>query len=182
MDGENTAFLKVQNQSIALFDQIDDLGTHKPIGLLQKTSIIQVDTIFYREIYRDTTKSWFLTFNVWYAITINGKEYYTDYKIHDFIGFKNVLDKYNQELLIVSQSTGYDDYYDMGYPNYFFVAVINSDKKLIYESKILDFDYGEEFWEPEFVDTRYIEEGFEFTINGFESEYKAVWTGTKLKD
>ena len=120
---DNSAFLKVENKVIALFDRVNDLGTTKPIGVLAKSSVIQVDTIFYNEIYKDTTKEWFLTFNVWYAITINGQKYYTDYKIHDFIALRKNLDKYNQEFLLVSQSTGYDDYYDIGYPNHFFVVI-----------------------------------------------------------
>lgn len=179
-DGERTAFLKVENNVIALFDEIYVSGTSKPVGVLTKTSIIQVDTIFYREIYNDTTKEWLLTFNVWYAITINGQQYYTDYKVHDFIAYKMKLDKYSQELLLISQSTGYDEFYDNGYPNYFFVAVLNNRNELIYESKILDFDYGDEFWEPEFVIASMTEKGFEFTISGLEKKCNAIWSGKNL--
>ena len=180
VDGDKTAFLKVENKVIALFDKINDLGTSKPVGVLAKTSVIQVDTIFYREIYKDTTKEWFLTFNVWYAITINGQHYYTDYKIHDFIGYKKNLDKFSQELLLVSQNTGYDEFYDNGYPNYFFVAVLNNKNELIYNSNILDFDYGDEFWEPEFVTAQMTDNGFQFTINGLDKKFNAIWTGKDL--
>ena len=110
---DNSAFLKVKGKVIALFDRVNDKGTAKPVGVLTKTSFIQVDTIFYKEIFKDTTKEWSLTFNVWYAITINGKQYYTDYKIHDFIALQKKMPKYNQEFILVSQSTGYDEYYDL---------------------------------------------------------------------
>lgn len=180
IDGEQTAFLKIENKAIALFDKINDSGASKPVGVLTKTSVIQVDTIFYREIYKDTTKEWFLTFNVWYAITINGQQYYTDYKVHDFIGYKKKLDKYNQKLLLVSQNTGYDEFYDNGYPNYFFVAILNNKNELIFDSKILDFDYGDEYWEPEFVTTQMTDKGFEFIINGLNNNFKAIWSGKDL--
>lgn len=176
IDRENTAFLKVEDNVIALFENVNDKGINKPVGILTKTSVIEVDTVFYREIYKDPTKEWFLTFNVWYAITINGQKFYTDYKIHDFIAFEKKLDKFNQEFLLVSQNTGYDGYYDVGYPEYFFVLVLNAKKSMVYESKILDFENGDEFWEPDYVKTQFTDNGFEFVID----KYKAVWTGKDL--
>lgn len=181
---DNSAFLKVQDKVIALFDRVNDKGTAKPIGVLTKTSVIQVDTIFYKEIFKDTTKEWSLTFNVWYAITINGQQYYTDYKVHDFIALQKEMPKYNQEFLLVSQNTGYDEYYDNGYPNHFFVAVLNDKNEIIYNSEILDFDYGDEFWDAELmssVSTEMTENGFEFKLSGLEDNFKGIWTGKELK-
>lgn len=180
----NTAFLKVQDKVIALYDRLNDSGTINPIGVLTKTSIIQIDTIFYKNIFKDTTKEWSLTFNVWYAITINGQKYYTDYKIHDHIALREKLDKYNQELLLVSQSTGYDEYYDKGYPNHFFVVVLNENNDIIYESEILEFNYGNEFWDAELmgsVSTKMTEKGFEFKLYGLEDNLNRIWTGKELK-
>jgi hypothetical protein len=180
----NTSFLKIEQKGIALFNSINDLAKIKPIGILQESSVIQIDTIFYKEIYKDTTKEWSLSFNVWYAITINGKQYYTDHKIHDFVAFKMNLDKFNQEFLVVSQSTGYDEYYDKGYPNQFFIAILNDNKEMIYDSEILNFDYGEEFWDNErmsSLETEFTENGLEFTLIGVDSIYKGIWSGKELR-
>ena len=180
----NSAFLKVQDNAIALFDRINDKGTTKPLGVLTQTSVIQVDTVFYREIYRDTSKEWMLTFNVWYAITLNGEQYYTDYKIHDFIGLQEELAKYNQQFLLVAQSTGYDDYYDRGYPNHFFAVILNDNFDMSYNSEIFNFDYGEEFWDVELmrsVETEMTEKGFEFKLYGIEDNFEGIWTGSELK-
>ena len=137
-----TALLHPKNETIALFDRINDKGIAQPVGVLSTVSFIQVDTIFYREIFKRPTKEWSLTFNVWYAITLNGQQYYTDYKIHDRLSFKKELDEHQQTFLLISQSTGYDEYYDIGYPNYFFVIVLNENDEMVYKSEILDFDYG----------------------------------------
>jgi len=184
VDKENIAFLKVTDNEIVLFDQINDLGTKKPIGLLTETSIIEVDTIFYNEIYNDPTKDWYLTFNVWYAIKINGRTFYTDYKIHDRIAYQKEINDFNQKFLLISQSTGYDEYYDRGYPNYFFIAVLNQENEMIFNSSILDFDYDDEFWDAELmgtVKTKMNESGFEFTLHGPNESYTATWTGKELK-
>ena len=177
---KNPAFIKVKNKAIALFDRINDLGTTKPLGVLTKTSVVQVDTIFYKEIYKDATTKNNLTFNVWYAISINGKHYYTDYKIHDCIAYRQKIDNLNQEFLLISQSTGYDEYYDNGYQNYFFVAILNDNQELIYTSDFLDFDYGYEFYDESTVSTKITMKGLEFTIYGSDSEFKGIWTGKKL--
>jgi len=181
---ENTAFLKVNGKVIALFDRINDLGTAKSVGVLTKTSAIQVDTIFYNGIFKDTTKEWSLTHNVWYAITLNEKKYYTDYKIHDYVALKKNLPTFNQEFLLVAQSTGYDGYYDIGYPNFFFVVVLDEKNEIMFDSKILDFDYGDEFWDAELmgsVSTETTDKGFEFKLYGIEEKIEVVWTGKEIK-
>ena len=92
---KNIGFLKVTNKPIGLFQNINDNGEQKAIGLLKESSIIQVDSVFYREIFHDTSKKgWFTTFNVWYALTINNQKYYTDYKVHDFIAYHETISTY----------------------------------------------------------------------------------------
>ena len=181
---EGVAFIKVNGTGVALFDNINDSGTEKSSYVLTKTSVVKVDTIFYNEIFKDPAKEWALTFNVWYAITINGRSYYTDYKIHDFLAFELEYPKYNQEFLLVSQSTGYDDFYDIGYPNYFFIVILDEKNEMIFESEILDFDYGDEFWDEISMSsaTKLTERGLEFSIIGLEEEYKGIWNGKKLEN
>lgn len=177
---ENTAFLKVGKSAIQLFDKINDAGNSKPVAQLTKTSVVRVDTVFYREIYKDTTKEWFLTFNVWYAITINGKHYYTDAKIHDLIAYWKKIRDYKQEFLLIAQNTGYDELYDSGYPNNFFVVILNEKQELMFESDILELDFGNEYWEDETVEIQMTKNGFEWTLHGLGSYYKAIWTGKEM--
>lgn len=182
-NAENTAFLYV-DKAIVLFNTMNEKGLFGTVGLLRETSAIQLDTIFYNEIFKDTTKNSSLTFNVWYAITINGKQYYTDYKIHDFVALRKKMDKYDQELLLIAQNTGYDIYYDKGYPNQFFAITLNSDNEIIYKSDILKFNYGDEFWDHELMNhvSGYMtKKGFELTLFGIE-DYKGIWTGEELID
>ncbi len=183
-DSLNVGFIYVDKNVIALFDRINDKGDRKPVGVLTKTSIVKVDTIYYNEIYVDTTKGWFVTFNVWYAVKINGTKYYTDYQIHDRIIYKADLSKFRQKFLLIAQSTGYDFSFAVGYPNNFFISILNQKNEIVYSSKILDFDYGDEFWSKEFLSTRVESRGFVFTIKGMENgakkDYSAEWTGKEL--
>jgi hypothetical protein len=183
-NGKNTAFLKVQDKVIALFDQINDKGEIDPVGVLTKTSVVQVDTIFYNEIFSNTTEKWSLTFNVWYAIKINDQTYYTDYKIHDFVSLQKSIPQYSQKFLLVAQSTGYEEYYDKGYPNLFFIVILNDKDEIAYDSDILDFNYGDEFLDEKLmwtVSTKMTAKGFEFKINGLDETFEGVWTGSELK-
>jgi hypothetical protein len=180
---ENTAFIYVGDEPVGLFDRVNNHGDLKPVGFLKETSIVEIDTIFYNAIYQDTTKDWFVTFDVWYALKINGQQFFSDYQIHSFIAYKTDLEQLNQKFLLVAQSTGYDYYYDLGYPNKFFVAVLDENNLIKYTSKIINFDYGDEFWEPEIgtINVEMTNEGFSFTINGIDDSYSATWTGEELK-
>jgi len=182
-DSKNIAFLHIQNKKIALFEKMPKNGIQKKLGYLKETSIIEIDTIFYNRIYNDQTKEWSLTFDVWYGFRINGECYYADFKTHDFISYKSELKQFDQKFILVSQNTGYDEYYDNGYPEYFFVMILNTDNKIVYTSELLDFNYGDEFWESEFnVKTSYMDNGnFKFTIIGIDEKYTGIWNGKELK-
>lgn len=180
-DSEQVGFIYIDDKVVALYDQINDKGIEKPVGVLIKTSIVEVDTIFYNEIYKDTIKEWFVTFNVWYAIKINGIKYYTDYQIHDRFVYKADLTTFEQKFLLIAQSTGYDYSFAAGYPNNFFIAILKKNGEVIYSSKIIDFDYGDEFWSEEFLSTKIGIENFVFTIKGAKKDYTGEWTGKELR-
>ena len=151
--------------------------------MLTETSVSKIDTSFYNEIYKDNNHDWRLTFNVWYAVEINGRIFYTDYKVHNNIAHQEDLPLFSQNFLLVAQSTGYDEFYDNGYPEHFFVVVLDEGNQIIFESSILEFSYGDEFWDVEFmnsVETENTNEGFQFTIHGIEEDFSATWTGEKL--
>ena len=181
--GEKMAFIYVGEKVVALFDCINDDGQAREVGVLAHTSIVEVDSIFYREIFRDPDpkKPWSLTFNVWYAIKINGKKYYTDYKIHDFVAMQLEMKLYHQKMLVVAQSTGYDEFYDNSYPNEFFPVVLDEKDEIIFQSAILDFDYRDEFW-AEDVTSHQDEKGFHVVIGtpNYNST-SATWDGKSLK-
>ncbi|WP_108809097.1 hypothetical protein [Aquimarina spinulae] len=84
---------------------------------------------------------------------------------------------------LVSQNTGYDEFYDNGYPEYFFVIILDTKNQIVFISKLLDFNYGDEFWESEFnVKISYKENGnFKFTIIGLDEKYTGIWNGQELK-
>ncbi|KXX69471.1 hypothetical protein [Flammeovirga sp. SJP92] len=178
---ENICFIKVPETGIILFQSFDFMK--EPIGLLNKTSIVELDSIYYQEIFNKSENSWSLTFNVWYAVSINGAKYYTDYKIHNSIAYTEIIKEYNQKLLLISESTGYDQYYDLGYPGNFFVVILDNENNILFESNILDFNYGDEFWEPELTETvtsKMTEKGFGIKIIGLNEEFNGMWNGKEL--
>ena len=182
-ESKEVAFLQIQDKKIVLFDRIGKDSGQKAIGFLNESTIVEIDTIFYNRIYKDPTKDWFLTFDVWYGLRIDGNCYYTDFKIHDFIAYETKLKEFDQKFFLVAQNTGYDGLYDNGYPEYFFVVVLNSENQIVFQSKLLDFNYGDEFWESEFNITTEINKNgnFEFTILGIDESYSGIWTGNELK-
>jgi hypothetical protein len=175
----NVCFIHLGNHHhITLFSEIpnDDL---LPVAILKENSIVEVDTVFYLDIFDDATIDWHITFNVWYEIKINGRKYHTDYKPHDFMAFKTTLDIYDQTFLIVAQSTGYDYYYNNGYLNHFFAVVIDSENKIVFTSSILDVDFNDEYWKQEggAITTKFENGEFSFTIIGDRKKISAKWDG-----
>jgi len=179
---DKTALIFPPQQGILLFK--DRLIKSLPKKILKPT-LVQVDTIFYNQIYQLDSGTLY-SFDVWYAVKINGDTYYMDYQPQDFLAFQQKLPDHKQLLTIYGQSTGYDNYYANDYPNNFHVVVFSikdNTMKIFYCSDQLPFDYEDEFWDvPESMKYQYIadKKELEFEIYGTPN-YKAKWTGKTLK-
>jgi len=174
-------FIYLNDKKITLFKSIATDNKISPAGILDETSIVEVDTIYYINTFEDSTDTWNVTFNVWYAININEVKYYIDYKIHDRYLFTENIDFLNQKIALIAESTGYDFTYDIGYPENFFVAIFNLTDELVYISKPLEFNYNDEYWVPELAITDIKNENnlFQFTLNG-ENKLEVIWNGKEL--
>ena len=142
-------------EPIALFNNRYPTTKRDVAGIFEGGSLVEVDTVFYNTVYADSDETpmsfnkWYslngvsLTYDVWYAIKINGKKYYTDYKLHDNIEYSRYLLAKEQILLIYAQDTGYDGLYDRGYPDFYEVIVLGKSSapevwEQIYRSPKLD--------------------------------------------
>ncbi|MFT5970084.1 MAG: hypothetical protein ACI8ZO_000589 [Flavobacteriales bacterium] len=77
-----------------------------------------------------------------------------------------------------------DGYYDTGYPNFFFVVVLDEKNEIVFDSKILDFDCGDEFCDAELMGSlskETTDKGFEFMLYRIEEKIEVVWTGKEIK-
>ena len=178
---KTSGLIYVDKKPIYLFDRINDNGKSKPVGVLTQTSFIDIDTIYFNEIYKRPTEKWFVTFNVWYAIKINGKKYYTDYQTHN-VAFEKEIKNNNQKFLLSSQSTGYDFYMDLGYPEHFFAIFLDHKNNMIFESKEFDFVCGDEFWQEDYGSIKVVENKtvFTFTLFGYKNKIVGQWNGKTL--
>lgn len=170
----DTTFLEKQNvmylaneKPIALFSKMNNVATNDVAGVLNQSTLVTVDSIYYNNRYIDsedapmTLQQWYdltendnnyflthpISYVVWYVLNINGKKYYTDYKLHDMIEYKLYMPTKRQLLLLCSQSTGYDGGYDLGYPDYYVIVVLEEGKdgwKEVYRSHQLDLNNGGE--------------------------------------
>ncbi|PKG43701.1 hypothetical protein [Psychroflexus sp. MES1-P1E] len=179
-------FIKISESSVVLFDS-HNVEIMKPIGKIERTTQVKIDSTFFKEIYRDYSKPWSISFNVWNKITINGKSYYTDYDIHDSQDIEDIK-QLNQKVLIIGQNTGYDYSYHMGYPEYYFLLFLNKSNEVIFESEILDIRIGDEFaMKGDFLKTNWSEKTENFEITFFkqlEAERKELeihWNGKEIK-
>jgi hypothetical protein len=178
------AFLFPLQSGILLFNS-KNLTRQSIAGKLSAASLARVDTIFYNQAYRSSTDSTF-TFDIVYALSINQKTYYTDFRPHDFVPFKDPLKDLNQVLMLAGQSTGYDMYADNGYPDHFHIVVFSNagnSIKLFFDSKQLPFHYEDEFWEDETSMKSSYHSGkkeLSIEIEG-KPRYKAIWNGMELK-
>lgn len=151
---------------------------------LTKPTLIQIDTIFYNQIYQRDSGG-LISFDVWYAFKINGATYYMDYQPQNFLAFQYKLPDHKQLFTIYGQSTGYDYSYDNGYPNNFHVVVFSIKDHMMtmyYYSSQLPVDYEDEFWElKSSMKYQYIgdKKTLEFEIYG-KPNYHAIWTGKTL--
>lgn len=193
------------DKPIALFTKTGNVTTSDIAGVLTTSTLVDVDTIFYNAIYIDAKEApmsmqqWSdlvsndgdyytkypLTYNVWYAININNKKYYTDHKLHDFIEFSTYIPSKNQILLVCSQSTGYDGVYDLGYPDFYYVLILQKDKdgwKQLYRSEQLDLNDGGsgEYGLSELYPREVTKKGGNIEIN-FADFFTVIWTGKTVK-
>ena len=88
---KNVGQLLINKQPIILFKNAEPSSENDVSGILYESSIILVEEVQYRGIYKDPNVNWKVTFDVWYKIKINEYTYYTDYQIHDFIAFKKIF-------------------------------------------------------------------------------------------
>lgn len=178
-------FIKINGQPIVLFDSHDS-DNLQPVAIVKETIQVVVDSILHKEIYRDFSQSWSVSYNVWNRIIIDGKAYYTDYNLHDS-DIILPIEPFNQKVLIVGQNTGYDYGYHLGYPEYYFLLFLNDQNEVLYESDILDITFGDEFGMPEdFLKTNWNQNNrcFEITFfNQFVNPKKTIlasWNGRSL--
>jgi len=174
---------------IVLFNTMNPQTEKDVAGILLSGSLILCDTVFYNSIYtEDPENSLLFTWDVWYALTINEKTYYTDYKIHDYRAYKVFLPGKKQIFTIFAESTGYDDIYDVGYPDNFRVVVFEKTKnspywKQIYCSQSLDLNSGgyEEFWDSDYF-PHTIDANGNLTIIFMKDgeDYPLIWDGKDL--
>lgn len=179
-------FIKIAQEPVVLFDSHHP-NTMQPIAIVKETIQVEVDSVLYKEIYRDFTKPWSVSFNVWNRIIVDGKAYYTDYDLHDS-QMMLPIEQLNQKVLIVGQNTGYDYGYHLGYTEYYFLLFLNKENEVIYESDIIDITFGDEFGRLEdFIKTNWNNntKGFEITLfNQFVQDKKTViliWNGKNLR-
>lgn len=193
-------------EPIALFKNMHPDSKEDVAGIFGGGSLVEADTIFYNAIYINSDKApmtleeWYsyldngtlefgqppLTYDVWYALKINGERYYTDYKVHNYIEYKQYLKAKDQILLICSQGTGYDGGYANGYPDLYEVVVLGrKDNRWspIYRSPKLDLNNGgsDEFgiYEYFFPHAPYTDDNNNFIMD-FEDLCKLTWNGSDL--
>jgi hypothetical protein len=179
------AFLFPPKSGILLFETKNLNDLQNVAGKLSTNSVVKIDTIFYNQAYRSISDNAF-TFDICYALTINDKHYYTDFRPHDFVPFQYPLQDLNQVVFLAGQSTGYDMYADNGYPDHFQIIVFSKTENpmhLQFVSGELPFDFENEFWEQnESMKSAYdaVNKQFNIEING-KPHYKASWDGKNLK-
>lgn len=204
INGNSLMYLAI-DKPIVLFSKTGAVTSADVAGILNTSTLVDVDTVFYSATYVDskdapmTFDQWNdliskdedysvkypLSYNVWYAININNKKYYTDYKLHDFIEYNVYIPSKNQILLVCSQSTGYNGDYDLGYPDFYYVVVLQGDKdgwKQIYRSQKLDLNDGgsNEYGLSQLYPREVAKKGDNIEIN-FADYFTITWNGKTIK-
>lgn len=173
-----TALLFPPKHGLLLFSALKNRSN---ASKLLEPTLVQIDTVFYNQIYRNHDSTLF-SFDVWYAIKINDEVYYIDDKPHRFLAFQYKLPYHKQLFSIYGQLMGYDNYYDNGYPNNFHVVVFSIKSNtitMLYASDQLPFDYGDEFWDiTQSMKYEYIAEKNELRVEMYGiPNYNSKWTG-----
>lgn len=208
---ESPACMYLANDApIALFRNMNPKTTEDVAGILKNSTLVEVDSVFYNAVFIDSEEApmsfekWYelldkdstffeskpLTYDVWYAIKINGKKYYTDYKLHNYIEYRAYIPFREQIFLICSQGTGYDGGYDRGYPDFYEVVVLEKPElqenkwKQIYRSPKLDMNNEgiDEYGISDYLTSEPIVmgPGDDLVIN-FGNFGKLIWNGKKLQ-
>lgn len=182
---DNTAYLIPTDKGVLLFKTNTPTTKSDIAGKLTSNSLIELLEVDYRKTYENPDTSWKYSHEVWYKLRINNQVYYTDYKVHS-ITYNKALIKFNQVISITSQDTGYDNYYDKGYPEHFHLLVFDrkeDELTLIFDSQELKLKCNCEFWETEMetLNWKVLEHGsLSIILNGHEQMYEAIWDSEKL--
>lgn len=178
------ALLFPQPGGILLFtsEKLSDVA-----GKLLSPSLASVDTIFHNQVYlQKSGDSDRYSFDLRYALQINGKRYYTDFRPHTFLSFRYPLVYHKQLVMLAAQDTGYDMYADKGYPERFHMAVFsmqNGGIKMHFTSDELPFQFGNEFFDDDVVKAEYRadDQTFRIEIKGRHETYRGIWDGNALQ-
>lgn len=184
----NLSLLYPQSGGILLFKSKNLKDLTNVAGRLTNPSMAVVDTIFHNQVYRqkvDGVEKY--SFDMCYALLIDGKRYYTDFRPHT-VDYRYPLVYHKQLFMVASQEMGYEMYADKGYPEHFHIAVFdlqNGGIKTRFVSEELPFHYGYEFLDESdnAIKSEYkvADQSFWIEIQGLNETYKGVWNGKELK-
>ncbi|CAN5205525.1 hypothetical protein BH09BAC1_BH09BAC1_29130 [soil metagenome] len=172
--------------TLTLFNTSNPTTASDVAGILIGMSLIEICNVEHRSTF-EGTRGISYTYEVWYTILLNGRQYFTDVKPNK-LEFQTAYPVKKQRFALFNRNTGYDGNYDMGYPEFFQVLVFDesaSPMKLIFDSAVLPFKNGNEFWGSDNtgdLKTTITSKGLEFQLVGFETDYKATWNGKALVD
>jgi len=182
---KNAAYIVPLEGGILFFSTNSPISKSDVAGRLSSSSLIELLEIDYRRTFQNPDTTWKFSHEVWYKLRVNNQVYYTDYKIHS-LSINKPLTKLNQVISIASQDTGYDNYYDNGYPEYFHILAFDQNADgltLKFDSQELDLECNCEFWEPESETYHWkeLESGALYIkLSGLEQSYSATWNGKQL--
>lgn len=181
----NTGYLVPPKTGIALFTNSSPESSKDVAGRLYSNSIIELLQIEYRATYQDPDTAWRYTHEVWYKILINGIQYFTDFKVHD-LELARRLPKFDQDVALAFQDTGYDNFYDNGYPEHFHLLVFRrTSGRLVlrFDSQELAFKCNCEFWEidSDTYEWKILDNGSLFIkLDGYKDAFVGTWDGSTL--
>ena len=192
-DTGSFALLVPKGQKVTLFKTSTPKSQADIAGYLDETSVVEHIGTHYQNTFKDSSRKFYITHEVWTKIKINGTAYYTDYKLHTSVFMERKLEQWNQTFLVMAQYDGYDEYYDVGYPEYLRVLFLDDDQRVIYQSDelpvVCNCEFGVQPDELEYY-VKSTPDTFEFKIPGFEYDpetkveknyvYIGRWNGREL--
>ncbi|WP_416864619.1 MAG: hypothetical protein ACMVP2_18805 [Imperialibacter sp.] len=181
----NTGYIVPPKNGVTLFKNSSPKSSIDVAGRLYSNSIIELFEIEYRTTYQNPDTTWKFSHEVWYKIFINGQVYFTDFRVHE-LEMARQLPKFSQDVALAFQDTGYDYFYDNGYPEHFhFLAFKKTAGGLVleFDSQELDFKCDCEFWELD-TDTyewKILDNGSLFIkLDGYKDSFVGTWDGRSL--